>query len=391
MTTTAPPDALERYGQLDEQTAAIVTAAFGTDPYTAALQPADLGRLDAVMSAVVAGREQASAAVATAMTDAEKAAPELPADVPVDTSHLRRRIGAMSDADRAVFLSAWQASGLTTVLAHDGESIILPADQHAGIEALIAAHEPAADQALHASTLATLGDMASGPRFVVIDRARLHGIANVHDGINMTTGRLDTLLQIMDAVHDEAATEVAAALGPVQPGQIVTDPVADVEALANVPPDMKVGDLLAWVGDDTERAALALAAEQRRGKPRTSVLDKLAQMAGVAADPPTAGPPPSAPQAAAPVSAPVQPDTVAGGDASTDGRASLDGVEASSSEPPATVSPADADKVLQSELFHALPLAEWGDLTKVAYLRRIAAELTVAADLIEGFAKAVTA
>jgi hypothetical protein len=48
----------------------------------------------------------------------------------------------------------------------------------------------------------------------------------------------------------------------------------------NEPPvDGTIDDLMAWVNDDRERAAAALAAEQAKDKPRSTVVKRLTAMA----------------------------------------------------------------------------------------------------------------
>lgn len=44
-------------------------------------------------------------------------------------------------------------------------------------------------------------------------------------------------------------------------------------------PDVSKDELLAWVGEDTERAARALAVEQERDKPRSTVVAELEKVA----------------------------------------------------------------------------------------------------------------
>lgn len=60
----------------------------------------------------------------------------------------------------------------------------------------------------------------------------------------------------------------------------VPEPVAPVEDAdpggGDAPPaDGTVGDLMAWIGDDPDRAAAALAAEQAKDKPRATVIKRL--------------------------------------------------------------------------------------------------------------------
>lgn len=45
-------------------------------------------------------------------------------------------------------------------------------------------------------------------------------------------------------------------------------------------PDGAANEVLAWVGDDSERAVLALTVEQAKEKPRSTLVDQLAKLAG---------------------------------------------------------------------------------------------------------------
>ena len=59
-----------------------------------------------------------------------------------------------------------------------------------------------------------------------------------------------------------------------------TPPPAGGDVVDHVP-DGKVEDVLAWVGDDQERAARALVAEQNRDKPRSTLVDQLTMLANL--------------------------------------------------------------------------------------------------------------
>lgn len=325
MSALTQPDAVDRYLQLDPETAAVVAAAYGTDPthlHGATIEATDLDRLDGIISAVTAGRAQAAA-----MTVAEEAAPELPDLPPVDVTLLRNRIREMDDETRAVFFTAWQASGLPVVLADaDGTSVLLPSDEALALEKLIAQHEPDTSTEVRDALIHAIYAMPPGLRYAAEARAAAQGIINLRrdgSGMILTVGRAATLSDIIDTVTAEAADTVGAALGPVVPGQIVTQPVDDAEGLASVPPDGKISDVLAWVGVDVALARIALDQERRRAKPRVGLVSQLAQMVGESTLPPNGSPP----------SADI--DTAAGGDGSV-GLASPD-VEPHPS-PPAAVS-----------------------------------------------------
>ena len=58
------------------------------------------------------------------------------------------------------------------------------------------------------------------------------------------------------------------------------EPPADAGAGGDEPPvDGTIDDLMAWVNDDPERAGRALAAEQAKDKPRSTVVKRLAVLA----------------------------------------------------------------------------------------------------------------
>jgi hypothetical protein len=61
---------------------------------------------------------------------------------------------------------------------------------------------------------------------------------------------------------------------PAEPPE-VSDPGGD-----EPPVDGTIDDLMAWVNDDRERAVQALAAEQAKDKPRSTVVKRLTAMAG---------------------------------------------------------------------------------------------------------------
>lgn len=73
--------------------------------------------------------------------------------------------------------------------------------------------------------------------------------------------------------------------GPVEPVVVTyppsTAPVVEPQtapAEAEQPPTGSAGDVLAWVGDDPDRARAALDAERQRAKPRTSLIAKLGRL-----------------------------------------------------------------------------------------------------------------
>ena len=80
----------------------------------------------------------------------------------------------------------------------------------------------------------------------------------------------------------EVSGELAVMLARQAPGKVTaldepeapTEPPADLDITANA------ADVLAWVGEDAERAAEALAAEQAKDKPRSTLVAALTKLAG---------------------------------------------------------------------------------------------------------------
>jgi hypothetical protein len=68
---------------------------------------------------------------------------------------------------------------------------------------------------------------------------------------------------------------------PEDPGAGADDPGADGD---EPPVDGTIDALMAWVDGDPERAAAALAAEQAKDKPRSTVVKRLAALADTDAD-----------------------------------------------------------------------------------------------------------
>jgi hypothetical protein len=67
-----------------------------------------------------------------------------------------------------------------------------------------------------------------------------------------------------------------------EPEQVEPEsPAAPVQPEGDEPPvDGTIDDLMAWVDGDKERAAQALEAEQAKDKPRSTVVKRLAALAG---------------------------------------------------------------------------------------------------------------
>lgn len=81
------------------------------------------------------------------------------------------------------------------------------------------------------------------------------------------------------ALADEVDLEFADSPGAGQKSS--PEPTAGVTSPPDGPPPAgPAGDVLAWVGDDPDRARRALEAEQARARPRTSLVAKLGKLAG---------------------------------------------------------------------------------------------------------------
>lgn len=331
-----------RLDELDDQTVATITAAYGRLP-SGDDSPEDLARLAAIVDAVTAGQ-----VAARAMTAEEAAAPTLPEVVAPSTALLRQRIRNMDDAARQVFLGRWAASGLPQVLADgEGNDLILAAEEHAALENLIAQHEPPAPEHLD-----PFADLTPAQRAVTTGRLEAHGFTGI-----TTTGRLTTLLTIVADIITETAAPVAAILGPVADGRIITTPVDDASDLALTPPAKgTVDELMAWVGDDPAKARRLLDQENVKAKPRKGLVAKLVPLAGSSSASP-----------AAPDPAPA--------------------VEPVSEAPPQRI--VEATAPAGAELFTSKPVAEWGPLDHAAFYGRLSSTLEKASRILPDLAAIV--
>lgn len=76
----------------------------------------------------------------------------------------------------------------------------------------------------------------------------------------------------------EGSVEVTEADPEPEPAK-EPEPVEPVQEDGEPPVDGTIDDLMAWVQDDPERAAQALAAEQAKDKPRSTVVKRLTTLA----------------------------------------------------------------------------------------------------------------
>lgn len=212
--------------------------------------------------------------------------------VPIDSQPLRDRIGVIDTLQRHQLFNRW--APLPDLADEDGESVLLAPGVFQQAEQLIALFEPLAS-GLIPGLAQRYTDLPLGPRLVASRRIQAQGIdlPDFADPATFTLGRALTVEKILNEVITGADTEVAAVLGPVGPaGDIITRPVADAEALADVIDwaNLGVADVLLAVAQHPDRASEALAAERARPKPRKGVVDKLVPLAGEPAAPPAADP-----------------------------------------------------------------------------------------------------
>ena len=88
-----------------------------------------------------------------------------------------------------------------------------------------------------------------------------------------------------DEISGELAAYLVSTRSPVEPlddeACALLEPAQEEskEPPAELDIDAKADDVLAWVGDDPERAAEALAAEQAKDKPRSTLVKQLEKLA----------------------------------------------------------------------------------------------------------------
>jgi hypothetical protein len=86
-------------------------------------------------------------------------------------------------------------------------------------------------------------------------------------------------------VSGELAAYLVSTHSPVEPlddeARALLEPPREEtgEPPAELDIDAKADDVLAWVGEDPERAAVALAAEQAKDKPRSTLVKQLEKLA----------------------------------------------------------------------------------------------------------------
>lgn len=104
-----------------------------------------------------------------------------------------------------------------------------------------------------------------------------YGIVEFAKGEEVSGGFALHLLETGAGVEpaDEAAEEwLAAQDAPEEAEQEPEEPPAELDI------DATAADVLRWVGEDPERAAEALEAEQAKDKPRSTLVKQLEKLAG---------------------------------------------------------------------------------------------------------------
>ena len=91
----------------------------------------------------------------------------------------------------------------------------------------------------------------------------------------------DLARHLVDNAPKDAVEVLEADPEPVEVEEPPKRPESKEAADGDEPPvDETIDVLMTWVGDDKERAAQALAAEQAKDKPRSTVVKRLTDLAG---------------------------------------------------------------------------------------------------------------
>jgi hypothetical protein len=205
----------------------------------------------------------------------EEAVAELGQVPPPDVEPLRARLRIMPEAARDEVLATWARAGLPNLVNPDGAPAVISPEAHRAIADIISGHEPWADTDTLNTFRLRLEACPMGTQVAWLRRAEAQHLDISSPGI--TEGQLSVAIGILRQVEAEADALVATLLPPVAQGDIITQPVADPEALAQVVDwsQLKASEIVAHVGHDPAKAAEALAAERARPRPRKTVLDKL--------------------------------------------------------------------------------------------------------------------
>lgn len=206
---------------------------------------------------------------------------DAPAEGPTpmyDTDHLRRRIASLDAERQSELAEVWGANQWGAL---EG---LFTAEQYQRIESCVAKFEPSAPE-VFAGELQTLAEAL----FALPEHIRIacQEALSVYAGIKdpsrwllTSTGRLEECRRLIGEATAYAATVAEAdvpAVADLPPVDDTADQVASDE-YPGVKADAKT--VLAWVGDDPNRAARAYAHEQDRSTPRKGVTTKLEALLG---------------------------------------------------------------------------------------------------------------
>jgi hypothetical protein len=110
----------------------------------------------------------------------------------------------------------------------------------------------------------------------IVDVRRVPGghAVTTHDGVVTLVTKEGELLPYT-AVAPAEERQGPAPTPSTAPGPAAPAPTPDGDV-----PEGTEKDVLGWVGDDRDRAALALAAENAKESPRKGLVDKLGKLAG---------------------------------------------------------------------------------------------------------------
>lgn len=110
-----------------------------------------------------------------------------------------------------------------------------------------------------------------------------YGLVDLEEGQEVKGGLALHLLETGARV--EALDDAAKAIRAAQAALLAAEPAdgdpntEPDEAPTDFDPDGTAADILAWVGEDPDRAAEALEAEQAKGKPRSTLVKALEKLA----------------------------------------------------------------------------------------------------------------
>jgi hypothetical protein len=208
-----------------------------------------------------------------------------------DVGALRQRIRNMDGTNRAALVAEAGARTLPSLADADGNTLDISRPDFEEWECLVAKFEEPLSAERREAAVQTIAALPPGPRLVVWQRlARdllavpvddeqgLVGVWTLRHPLMFTVGREETILRTVRQVTAEAEAQVADVLGVVpEPGDIITRPVIDADALAAAVDwsQLDVKGVLAAVEERPELAADALAAERARPKARKGIIDKL--------------------------------------------------------------------------------------------------------------------